>query len=287
MPNSAGEWPKATLQLHLHGPDNDAPVPGLPHTFRARHFFGDTTRDCATVTSIAPDSDTCTELCTSVTFIQLEWSATALAVQGLQLTDSLKLHSAVAPSGAPFFGSEQLSDCTVVAGGQTLFCHKLVLSMASSVFRAMFRSGMGESSSSRVEMRDADPEAVTLLLQAIYGQEVVVPLQHLVQLAHLADQYQTAHLTDALVQAVDDSPIVAHALAQLLPAAVAAGGTDRLVRSLLDQVVSQVTSIRQAPDLFQQWSPQALQLVAAAAGERAPYEALQGSATGLLTAVYG
>lgn len=129
------------------------PCQGYPIPSGQDNFFGDTTVDCATVTSIAPDSDTCTELCTSVTFIQLEWSAAALAVQGLQLTDSLQLHSAAAPSGAPFFGSEQLSDCTVVAGGQTLFCHKLVLSMASSVFRAMFRSGMGESSSSRVEIR--------------------------------------------------------------------------------------------------------------------------------------
>jgi hypothetical protein len=89
----------------------------------------------------------------TVTFIQLEWSAAALAAQGLQITDSLQLQLAAAPSGAAFFGSEELSDCTVVAGGQTLFCHKLVLSMASSVFRAMFRSGMGESSSSRVEIR--------------------------------------------------------------------------------------------------------------------------------------
>jgi hypothetical protein len=48
----------------------------------------------------------------------------------------------------------------VVAGGQTLFCHKLVLSMASSVFRAMFRCGMGEASSSRVEIRWAGLRAM-------------------------------------------------------------------------------------------------------------------------------
>jgi hypothetical protein len=116
---------------------------------------------------------------------------------------------------------------------------------------------------------------VTLLLQAIYGQEVAVPLQHLVQLTHLADQYQTTDLMDAIIKAVDDKPIVAQALAQLLPAAVAAGGTDRLVERLLEQVVAQITSISQAPDLFQEWSPQVVQLVTKAAGGRAVYEALQ------------
>jgi hypothetical protein len=47
----------------------------------------------------------------------------------------------------------------------------------------------------RAGCRDAAPEAVTLLLQAIYGQEVALPLQHLVQLTHLADQYHHHHHT--------------------------------------------------------------------------------------------
>jgi hypothetical protein len=123
--------------------------------------------------------------------------------------------------------------------------------------------------------RDAAPEAVNLLLQAVYGQEVAVPLQHLVQLTHLADQYQTTDLMDAIIKAVDDKPIVAQALAQLLPAAVAAGGTERLVERLLEQVVAQITSISQTPDLYQEWSLQVVQLVTKAAGGRAVYEALQ------------
>jgi hypothetical protein len=62
------------------------------------------------------------ELCATITFTQLEWSSAALAAQGLQLTDSLQRQLAAGPSGAAFFGSEELSDCRVVAGGQTLFC---------------------------------------------------------------------------------------------------------------------------------------------------------------------
>jgi hypothetical protein len=135
--------------------------------------------------------------------------------------------------------------------------------------------------------RDAAPEAVALLLQAIYGQEVAVPLQHLVQLTHLADQYQTTDLMDAIIKAADDKPIVAQALAQLLPAAVAAGGTDRLVECLLEQVVAQITAISQAPDLFQQWSPQVVQLVIKAAGGRAVYEALQVKHLGLSCMISG
>jgi hypothetical protein len=39
-------------------------------------------------------------------------------------------------------------------------------------------------------------------------------------------------------------------------------------------VVAQITGISQARDLFQQWSPQVVQLVTKAAGGRAVYEAL-------------
>lgn len=90
----------------------------------------------------------------TITFTHLEWSTTAAAAAAVPLSSSLELQPTCTPSAAPFFGSEELSDCTVVTDdGQTLFCHKVVLSMASSVFRAMFTSGMQESSSNRVEVR--------------------------------------------------------------------------------------------------------------------------------------
>jgi hypothetical protein len=106
--DAAGEYPKATFQLHLQCPHKTTAFnERLPVTISTTHIFSEDALECGTMLSMKQDSSrgSSDELCATVTFTQLEWSSAALADQGLQLIDSLQLQLAAAPSGAAFFGS--------------------------------------------------------------------------------------------------------------------------------------------------------------------------------------
>ena len=82
------------------------------------------------------------------------------------------------------------TDVAVAAGGQTFRAHRVVLAAASPVFLCMLDGGMREAREAAVELRDADPAVVELLLRHIYGGAIEVPLAQALPLYALADQYQ-------------------------------------------------------------------------------------------------
>ncbi|GBF95468.1 hypothetical protein Rsub_07818 [Raphidocelis subcapitata] len=82
------------------------------------------------------------------------------------------------------------SDVAVTAGGRTFRAHRVVLAAASPMFLSMLDGGMREAREAAVELRDADPAAVELLLRHIYGGAIEVPLALALPLYALADQYQ-------------------------------------------------------------------------------------------------
>jgi hypothetical protein len=112
------------------------------------------------------------------------------------------------------------TDATLRAGDRQWRAHRVVLAAASPALRSMLESDMVEGREAAVELRDADPDAVELLLRHIYGGAVDVPLRAALALYSLADQYQLASgLARSLrvwLAGVTPSP---GALAALLPAA--------------------------------------------------------------------
>ncbi|XP_059221969.1 speckle-type POZ protein B isoform X2 [Stomoxys calcitrans] len=67
----------------------------------------------------------------------------------------------------------EYSDVTLVAGGDEIKAHKVILSMRSDVFAAMFRhSSMVESATSRVEIKDFDANVMREMLNFMYTGKV-------------------------------------------------------------------------------------------------------------------
>ena len=117
--------------------------------------------------------------------------------------------------GGPF------SDVAIVCGGRRFDASRAVLATASPVFHRMLASGMAEGGGApEVEIKEADPAALELLLQHAYGAAVDVPLALAPQLYGLADRFQMrTDLAEQLLlwlSTVDVQPAV---LCELVPAA--------------------------------------------------------------------
>lgn len=67
-----------------------------------------------------------------------------------------------------FFNDEEFSDVTFIVQGQKVYGHKMVLSIVSDCFRAMFTSGFRESESMEIEIPDCSHEAFLAVMEYIY-----------------------------------------------------------------------------------------------------------------------
>ena len=114
-----------------------------------------------------------------------------------------------------------LSDVAIVCGGRRFEAHRAVLAIASPVFLSMFTSDMAEGGAApEVEIKEADPAALELLLRHAYGAAVDVRLALAPQLYGLADRFQLrtdlGEKLELWLSTVDVEPSV---LVDLLPAA--------------------------------------------------------------------
>ena len=62
----------------------------------------------------------------------------------------------------------QFADAVLHCGGRDFQCHKAILAARSQVFEAMFKYDMEEKKSSRVEVKDCEPEVMAEMLRFIY-----------------------------------------------------------------------------------------------------------------------
>lgn len=109
---------------------------------------------------------------------------------------TLQLKCTCQQSFSSFYNAESLSDVTLridEGDGKSFACHKLALSSASPVFKAMFESGMAEAQhKTTVTIQGTSQEVLELLLQFIYGIEVDLPMKRVVDFFQLADQFQAS-----------------------------------------------------------------------------------------------
>ena len=92
------------------------------------------------------------------------------------------------------FNNEQLSDVTItLQNGGKIFCHKLVLSMGSSVFRGMFQSGMKETTATEVPI-EGEPLAVECMLQFLYIGKCDLKHENIAAVTALADYFDIQEL---------------------------------------------------------------------------------------------
>jgi len=102
-----------------------------------------------------------------------------------------------------FFNDEEFSDVTFVVQGQRVYGHKMVLSIVSDCFRAMFTTGFRESEAMEIEIPDCSHAAFLSVMEYIYtglipridlSQDQDRNLGRIVEMLELADRFFLDHL---------------------------------------------------------------------------------------------
>ena len=102
-----------------------------------------------------------------------------------------------------FFNDDEFADVTFVVQGQRVHGHKLVLSIVSDCFRAMFTTGFRESEMMEIELHDCTHQGFLALMEYIYtghfpkidvGQDQDRNMSRLVEMLELADRFFLDHL---------------------------------------------------------------------------------------------
>eukprot|EP00565_Helicotheca_tamesis_P006483 CAMPEP_0185731426 /NCGR_PEP_ID=MMETSP1171-20130828/12877_1 /TAXON_ID=374046 /ORGANISM="Helicotheca tamensis, Strain CCMP826" /LENGTH=653 /DNA_ID=CAMNT_0028400689 /DNA_START=30 /DNA_END=1991 /DNA_ORIENTATION=- len=105
-----------------------------------------------------------------------------------------------------FFNDEEFSDVTFIVEGQHVYGHRMILSLVSDCFRAMFTTGFRESAAGcpEIEIPNCSHEAFLAMMEYIYtgktpkielfGVESGRGIDKVVDLLELADQFFLDHL---------------------------------------------------------------------------------------------
>lgn len=90
----------------------------------------------------------------------------------------------------------EFTDCEVVCNGQSIKCHRAVLSQASPVFTRMLAGEMSEARNQRIELEAPDSEVAVALLAFVYTGTLNCKAEHVPALVKLADFCQLDCLVD-------------------------------------------------------------------------------------------
>ena len=103
-----------------------------------------------------------------------------------------------------FYDNEEFSDVIFLVEGRRVFGHKMILSIVSDCFRAMFTTGFRESETgAEIEIPDCSYNGFMDMMNYIYtgqtprlqtGQDGQVDVQRVVDLLEIADQFMLDHL---------------------------------------------------------------------------------------------
>jgi len=103
-----------------------------------------------------------------------------------------------------------LADCSIFTGDdKVVTCHKSVLATSSDVLLAMLTSGMKESQSGRIEMKDMAEKVVTKMLAYMYGLDVKaeeMDVEMAVGLLKAAHKYNISSLEVLMMKTVFFKP---------------------------------------------------------------------------------
>lgn len=102
-----------------------------------------------------------------------------------------------------FFNDAEFADVIFVVQGRKVYGHKLILSLVSDCFRAMFTTGFRESDAMEIEIPDCSHFGFLTLMQYVYtgalpkvntNQDHDTNIGHLVEMLELADRFFLDHL---------------------------------------------------------------------------------------------
>ena len=126
-----------------------------------------------------------------------------------------KVRSAITERGIFMFNNELLSDVSLVVRSSTgedaskkskmaIPAHKMVLSICSPVFFAMFCGHMAEKSDS-VDLPDCEYEGVLEMLRYMYSEEVKLSDSNVMQVLYAAKKYMLSSLADECIEFLQEN----------------------------------------------------------------------------------
>ena len=137
-----------------------------------------------------------------------------------------------------YFNSEEFADVTFVVQGQKVYGHKMILSIVSDCFRAMFTTGFREQQEMEIEIPDCSYEAFLAVMEYIYTGQTPkmecstnsmtstngpsatrdVNLTRIVEILELADRFFLDHLKQ-ICETILQQAVPADTVEVLLPVA--------------------------------------------------------------------
>ena len=135
-----------------------------------------------------------------------------------------------------YFNSEEFADVTFVVQGQKVYGHKMILSIVSDCFRAMFTTGFREQQEMEIEIPDCSYEAFLAVMEYIYTGQTPklegstpsmaagpdstrdVNLARIVEILELADRFFLDHLKK-ICETMLQQAVTAETVEVLLPVA--------------------------------------------------------------------
>jgi hypothetical protein len=109
-----------------------------------------------------------------------------------------------------FYNNDEFSDVTFLVEGRRVYGHKMILSIVSDCFRAMFTTGFRESEAgAEIEIPGCSYDAFLDMMNYIYtgktpklqaGMDGEIEVQRVVDLLEIADQFMLDHLREVCEQ---------------------------------------------------------------------------------------
>jgi len=171
---------------------------------------------------------------------------------------------AVTKSNNPFFDiftnmfeSMELSDLVISTKDGELKAHKLLLSMRSTVFKAMFAHELKENAEGRVDLKDYDSKVIREMLRYVYTDKVEDLNLVACDLLPVADKYDLAGLKELCLQELQgalcaDNAVALLQLAELYRAPAVRARALKFIHDNMQQVMktSQWQTLKQQPQLL-------------------------------------
>jgi len=158
---------------------------------------------------------------------------------------------------ANMFDSMELSDFVISTKDGELKAHKLLLSMRSTVFKAMFAHELKENAEGRVDLKDYDSKVIREMLRYVYTDKVEDLNLVACDLLPVADKYDLAGLKELCLQELQgalcaDNAVALLQLAELYRAPAVRARALKFIHDNMQQVMktSQWQTLKQQPQLL-------------------------------------
>lgn len=110
------------------------------------------------------------------------------------------------------YTNQQLCDVQVKIGSQSYHCHRIILAASSTYFLAMFTSNLTESHQSTVEIKEADQEAISILIDYFYTGKIEINTNNVQSIAVTSSMLGVDEIVSVCCRFISDLLVASNCL---------------------------------------------------------------------------